>query len=93
MKRNKLGWPFWTGVGFLLLLLLFAIIGPGLRHDSIEVAKRNVYGFGFRFDHTESGAEIAYVQIDTPASTVNLARGDMLTHVDGSSLAGLFERN
>lgn len=33
MKRKGLGWPFWFGVGYLILLAAFAIFGPTIRHD------------------------------------------------------------
>ncbi|MCH7490186.1 MAG: PDZ domain-containing protein, partial [Gemmatimonadetes bacterium] len=87
MKKRGLGWPFWVGVAYLVVLALFAAFGPGMRHPHDSSATQG-YGVGLRFDQAREGAKVGSVQPGTPADDAGIAVGDGLTHVDGEPLGG-----
>ena len=88
MKERGLGWPFWVGVAYLVVLALFAAFGPGMRHPAERTATQG-YGVGMRFEQSADGALIGTVQPETPADRAGIVAGDVVTHVDGEPLGGL----
>ncbi|MBX9635610.1 MAG: S41 family peptidase [Magnetospirillum sp.] len=53
-------------------------------------ASRNGFGgIGIKFDLVEGDAKITEVMADTPAAHAGLAVDDIITHIEGESLAGL----
>ncbi|MBC7906308.1 MAG: S41 family peptidase [Rhodospirillaceae bacterium] len=53
-------------------------------------ASRNGFGgVGIRFDMVEGDAKIIDVMADTPAAHAGLAVDDIITHIEGESLAGM----
>ena len=88
MKKRGLGWPFWAGVAYLIVLALFAAFGPGMRHPH-DASATQAYGAGLRFDQAPEGAKVRSVQSGTPAAAAGIEVGDVVTHVGGESLGGL----
>lgn len=77
------------GVCYLIVLLVFALIGPSLKHSPLEPALLEVYDAGIRGDASGQGFEVNYVRRGTPADLAGIKPLDIVTRVDNTSLAGL----
>lgn len=88
MKKRRLDWLFWVGVGYLALLLVFAIVGPILRFEPNEVPERDLYDTGARGEPGERGMEVAFAKTGSPAESAGISRGDIVVSADRTPLAG-----
>ena len=87
MKKRRLDWLFWVGVGFLLALVAFAVVGPS-RFEVNETAKRNYYEVGIRFDTELDNTRVSEVLSDSPAHAAGVLPGDVVTRIGGQNVLG-----
>jgi ABC-type dipeptide/oligopeptide/nickel transport system permease subunit len=89
MKRRRLDWLFWIGVGYLVALAAFAVVGPHLRYGPNEVPERDLYDSGARGEPGEGGLEVTFAKNDSPADVAGIKRGDVVLSANGEPLASL----
>lgn len=87
MKRKRLDWLFWIGVGYLALLGLFALLGP-LRYPYDERPVREMFDSGVRGDVVDDGLQVAFVREGSSASATAIKKGDVVLRANGVSLEG-----
>ncbi len=90
MKKRRLDWLFWTGVGYLLLLLVFAVFGP-LRHGYEDRPVRDIFDSGVRGNLDDQGLEVVFAKDGSPAAIAGIAKGDTVLSANGVKLVGLDE--
>lgn len=62
----------------------------GVKEARDHRASRNGFGgIGIKFELTEGESRVTEVMEETPAATAGLMVGDIITHIEGESLAGL----
>ena len=88
MKKRRLDWLFWAGTAYLVLLVVFAIFGPIIRHNHFEVPPRS-YGVGLGISESRLGALVDFTKLDSPAESADIQSDDIITSVDGRSLQGM----
>ncbi len=89
MKKRRLDWLFWIGVSYLVVLLLFAIVGPIVRYGPTEVPERDLYDTGARGEPGKLGMEVTFAKNDSPADVAGIKRGDVILSADGRQLGSL----
>ncbi len=77
------------GVGYLVLLGVFAFLGPTIRHNPLEPALMESFDSGIRGESDAQGFLVTYVRRGTPADVAGVKIADVLVSADGRSLAGL----
>ncbi len=88
MKKRRLDWLFWVGVSYLALLVVFAIVGPVIRHSPLDQAKQDLFDVGARGESGPMGFVVNYVAEGTPAHAKGVLRGDIINEIDGQRVAG-----
>lgn len=88
MKKRRLDTLFWVGVGYLVLLVFFAIVGPVLRHSPLDRAKQDLFDVGARGEEGAIGFVVTYVAEGTSAYEAGIKRDDLIESVNGERTAG-----
>ncbi|HXH61102.1 MAG TPA: ABC transporter permease subunit [Fimbriimonadaceae bacterium] len=85
MKKRRLDWLFWMGAAYLVLLLVFAIVGPVIGHDTIKAAVRDVCDVAVQTELHAGQFVVQSVRSDAPAAQY-IQADDVIVSVDGRQI-------
>ena len=88
-RRKKLDWLFWLGVGYLVLLFLFAAIGPFVRYSPNDPPERDLYSSGVEGDPGRRGMIVRFAKSGSPAEDAGIKADDVIVKANSTELGGL----